>query len=156
LEAIKLAAMQHLLGSKQLSSLHGTYYLCPATFLWLTVGVCFTELHRFTSNNGFQLMVRIGCCRLPQVLLRVSMYGVRFIPYSARGLCFTRAYGLCFTRFYGNSVFWCMVDCVWFMVLMVYDLLGLYPGLRCTVYGLWFTQACGAYSVLLCAALEWS
>jgi len=56
LEAIKLAAMQHLLGSKQLSSLHGTYYLCPATFLWLTVGVCFTELHRFTSNNGFQLM----------------------------------------------------------------------------------------------------
>eukprot|EP00959_Pyramimonas_sp_CCMP1952_P030567 640941-Pyramimonas_sp.AAC.1 len=65
LEACKLALMQQLLGNKKLSSLHGTYYLCPATFLWLTVGVCFTELHRFIGNKGLDLMVRaqdlIGC-----------------------------------------------------------------------------------------------
>eukprot|EP00240_Pyramimonas_obovata_P015480 CAMPEP_0118950234 /NCGR_PEP_ID=MMETSP1169-20130426/51007_1 /TAXON_ID=36882 /ORGANISM="Pyramimonas obovata, Strain CCMP722" /LENGTH=303 /DNA_ID=CAMNT_0006897023 /DNA_START=346 /DNA_END=1254 /DNA_ORIENTATION=- len=57
LEAMKLALMQQLLGSKQLSSLHGTYYLCPATFLWLTVGVCFMEMHRFIGNDGISLMV---------------------------------------------------------------------------------------------------
>ncbi|KAK3240623.1 hypothetical protein CYMTET_49546, partial [Cymbomonas tetramitiformis] len=61
MEAIKLAATQHLVGDKKLTSLQGTYYLCPATFFWLFLGSFFLEMPRFISDaqegRGYLLMV---------------------------------------------------------------------------------------------------
>jgi hypothetical protein len=58
LEAIKLAFTQKLLGDLKLSSLQGTYYLCPATFLVLSIGFWVMESPGFIANRGLELMVR--------------------------------------------------------------------------------------------------
>ena len=59
LEAIKLAATQYLLGAHKLSSLQGTYYLCPATFLVLMVMFVCMELPVFIRNEGYLLVVGV-------------------------------------------------------------------------------------------------
>jgi hypothetical protein len=66
LEAIKLAFTQKLLGDLKLSSLQGTYYLCPATFLVLSMGFWVMESAGFIHNRGLELMVRPPPSFLPR------------------------------------------------------------------------------------------
>eukprot|EP00238_Polyblepharides_amylifera_P011860 CAMPEP_0196591238 /NCGR_PEP_ID=MMETSP1081-20130531/68921_1 /TAXON_ID=36882 /ORGANISM="Pyramimonas amylifera, Strain CCMP720" /LENGTH=323 /DNA_ID=CAMNT_0041914541 /DNA_START=170 /DNA_END=1141 /DNA_ORIENTATION=- len=76
LEALKLGATQQLLGSKHLSPLQGTYYLCPATFLCLAIGVAFAELNTFIHTAGISLLTK-----KPMIyILAASLgFGVNFL-----------------------------------------------------------------------------
>mmetsp|Transcript_28628 Transcript_28628/g.54783 ORF Transcript_28628/g.54783 Transcript_28628/m.54783 type:complete len:379 (+) Transcript_28628:233-1369(+) len=76
LEAIKLAATQHLLGAFKLSSLQGTYYLCPATFLVMILGSAIMELPSFLRNQGHLIVL----AKPELFMLAATMgFGVNFL-----------------------------------------------------------------------------